>query len=468
MITAIRGGTGTRLRDSRPGLAALVWPAMIGACAVVVGGTFALSAYSVHLLAVPLALLMAALAIVSLSRPEIGLAVAFLLLSLNSGMISGQPWLPGTAWTGFLLVASLTGRRRSGTGLTAPGLAALAFGLVVMLGLVLSGDPGPAVPVLRSVTTGVVLLFLVSSQVRTREQVQWVTGGLVGAAGLIGGYATWQYLRGSDSSVGFITDTGELVSRVTAGFGQPNQLAGFLVLLVALAAGGALLPGSRRALYAVAVAVSVVGVYASFSRGALLGLAVLPLVFLGRRRALLLAPLLLVAFLVATPGLARERFETLTQGGGEVADRVDFWRTAGSLWADNPLFGVGPGGFGEAYAEARVPGKRFLPATTFKPPPHAHNLELNLLAEQGVVGFLSFAVVFGLALRDSVRLQRATARWISVMGKALAASLLAFAVHNQFDVTLVEATGTYFWGLLGLLGALTVIERQERILVPAA
>jgi predicted cobalt transporter CbtA len=33
------------------------------------------------------------------------------------------------------------------------------------------------------------------------------------------------------------------------------------------------------------------------------------------------------------------------------------------------------------------------------------------------------------------------------------ASLVALLIHNQFDVTLLEGTGMYFWALLGLLSA---------------
>lgn len=466
MITTTPGGAAPRFRGLRPAFAGLAWPGLLAVGAVLVGVVFAFSAYRVHVLALPLGVVAVVLAVVSLSRPEIGLAIAFLLLALNAGLIGGKPWLPGTAWTVMLFAAWVAGRHRDGPGPTGLGLAALAFGLLGVLGLAISGDPATAVPILRSLATGLLLLVMISSEVRTREQVQWVVGGMIGGAALIGSYATLEYLRGSGSSVGFITDTGELVTRVTAGFDQPNQLAGFLVLVVALAVGGALVPGQGRAFYAIAAAVCVVGVYASFSRGALLGLVVLPLVFLGSRRALLLAPLVVVAFLVMTPGLAQERFATLAQGGGDVADRVDFWRTARSLWADDPVFGVGPGGFGEAYAEARVPGKRFLPDTTFEPPPTAHNLELNLLAEQGAVGLVGFVVVFGLSLRDSVRLQRSSTQWISVTGKAIGASLLAFAIHNQFDVTLSEVTGTYFWGLVGLLMAVTTIERREQSPAP--
>ncbi len=462
MIDALVQRT-TRGRDGgRPALSALFGPSAFGLFALFVGAIFALTAYSVHLLAVPAVLLVVGLAVVSLSRPEMGVAVAFLLLSLNSGLVATKPWVPGTAWTAFLVVASLTRRREDGLRLPAVGAAGLAFGLVAVLGVLISGNPGAAAPVVRSIGTGMGLLFVISNEARTRQQAQWVISGIVGAGAVVGGYATWQFLRGSRSAIGFITDTGELVSRVTAGFTQPNQMAGFLILVLPLAVGGALLARRRRALYLLAALVSTVGIYASFSRGALLALVVVPLVFLGTRRVLLLTPLVVLAFMVATPSLLEQRFATAIEQGSEVAVRMDFWRTAASLWADKPIFGVGPGGFGEGYAEARVPGKRFLPDTTFEPPQHAHNLELNLLAEQGIVGLVSFAVVFGLALRDGVRLRRSSRRYTSVVATSIVASLSAFAVHNQVDVTLLEGTGTYFWAMLGLLGALTVIDREER------
>jgi len=451
-----------RTRAVAPGAAL----AVAALSALVVGATFTVSAYSVHLLALPAAIVLCGLAVVSLSRPEIGIATAFTLLSLNSGLVGAKPWLPGAAWIGFLFVASLTAERRRTQRLPRSCTASLCFALVGILELTVTGDLRSAIPVLRSVITGVALMLVIVAQVRDRRQAQWVLGGMVAGAAFIGGYAAWEYLSGAGSSIGFITDTGALVNRVTAGFGQPNQLAGFLILLVPLAVAGALLRGRRTALYAVAAMLGVLGVYATFSRGALLSLLVVPLVFLGRRRAMLLAPLVAIALLVATPSLVRERFGTLTQQGPEVADRTDFWRTAGSVWADHPVIGVGPGGFGSAYAAARLPGKRFLPDTHLEPPPHAHNLALNLLAEEGLAGFVAFGVVFALALTDSLRLQRSTQRWVAMIGRAGFASLLAFAFHNLFDVTLLEGTGTYFWGLLGVLGALTVIDLEAQLIEP--
>jgi O-antigen ligase len=161
--------------------------------------------------------------------------------------------------------------------------------------------------------------------------------------------------------------------------------------------------------------------------------------------------------LITGPELIRERFATGTDSGAELAGRVDFWRVAGVIWSEHPVLGIGLGGFPAAYAEARVPAKEFLPSTLFEPPPHAHSLMLQLLAEQGLLGLVAFGAVFVAALLRTVGLRRSPDGWIRAMGTAALAALVAFFVHNLFDVTLLERTGTYFWGLLGLVSALSIL-----------
>jgi len=146
---------------------------------------------------------------------------------------------------------------------------------------------------------------------------------------------------------------------------------------------------------------------------------------------------------------------------------MDFWRTASAVWANHPVLGAGLGTFPTAYAEVRVPAKQFLADTVFKPPPHAHNLTLQLLAEQGLVGLVAFGAVFAAALHHGLALRRSSERWLEVLGTAMVAALAAFFVHNLFDVTLLERTGSYFWGVLGLLGALSAIDSRAAVGVPA-
>lgn len=437
--------------------------ALLGA-ALFAGLLYPLTAFLFHPLALPAMVALAALGVVSLARPEVGIAVALVVTSLSEGIGGPRPWILGAVWTGLLVGITILRLIHDGwDSARLPPLCIVAFAVVVVdvVGLVLSGDPATATPYVRSTATGVALLALIATQVRTMEQLRWVLGGAVVSAALVGIHATVQYLWGSDASVGFYTSSGELVERVTGGFGHPNQLAGFLLLLVPIVIMTAALSRQGRALAVVAAGLAVVGVYASFSRAALMGLLAVPLILLRGRRLLLLTPVLALALVLAMPDLLKERFATVTTRGTEAATRLDFWHTATALFADNPVNGVGVGQFPRAYAEARVPGKRFLPTTIFEPPPHAHNLAFHLLAEQGLVGLTAFAGAVVIAVRHAVRLRRSSARHLSWVGSAVLTAIVAFLIHNVFDVTLFEATAIHFWAILGILSAAVMMARRD-------
>lgn len=450
--------TSAVLRRARPRTAlaaAALGPILAGA---LLGGLFPQVAYRFGPALLPTVLLLAALLVLTLRRPVWGIVVALLLLPLgNLGFGYGPPWLLGAVWASVLFVmAVLRGPTADSGESREEGIPALAWAVMLLivvtaLGWTVTADPETALPATRTLVTGAFLFWAMIVFVRRPEALRLVLLGIAGGAVLVGGYATFQYLWG-EASAGFFTSGGTLVSRVSAGFSHPNSLGAFLLLPVPLVVAGAV--ASRRRLPWLAVlAVSLFGLYASFSRGALIALAIMPLVFLGGRRALLAGPLLALLLVFATPPLIEERFATLTTSGSEVANRVDFWETAIEIWQDRPLLGVGPGGFPAAYAEARVPGKGFLPATQFQPPPHAHNMGLHLLAEQGLLGLLAFTFVVGLAVRCALRLRRSEQRLVSLVGAGTLAALAGFLVHNLVDVTLFETTAVYFWALLGFLAA---------------
>jgi O-antigen ligase len=447
----------------RPGSVAAA--AALGAilAGALLGGLYPQVAYRFGPAVLPSVLLLGVLLVITLQRPVWGIVVALLLLPLgNLGFGFGPPWLLGTAWAGLLLLmAVLSGPAASGgdsqTRHRALPLtrAFLLLLVVTVIGWVVTDEAETAVPVTRALITGGCLFWAMLVFVRRPEDLRLILIGFAGGAFLVGGYAVIQYL-GGEASTGFFTSGGTLISRVSAGFGQPNQLGGFLVLALPFVLAGAL--ASRRRLpWLVVVVVASFGVYASFSRGALVALAIVPLVFLGGRRLLLAAPVLVLLVVFATPDLVRERFATVTESGSEAATRSDFYETAVDIWQRSPFLGVGPGGFPAAYAEARVAGKGFVPATLFQPPPHAHNLALQLLSEQGLLGLLVFTAVVVLAIRAALVLRRSRDRVVSLVGTAVLASLAAFLVHNMVDVTLLETTAIYFWAVLGVAAAGTGI-----------
>ncbi len=415
----------------------------------------------------PAALAAVALAAVSLTRPEIGIAAALLFLPLGRlGLTGHPPWLLPAVWSAWLFLLALrpsVAEAHTKRRLPRGGVPVILFLLAGLVAFGVAADARPGFPILRTDVTGLMLFFAIARMVRTRAHVMWVLGGGVASAAVVSGAALFNLYTGRTGGVGFLTSTGDLVSRLTVGtFTQPNSLGGFLVLLAPFALGAALAAQRRRLLALGALVIICLGIYETFSRGALLGLAAVPFVFLRGRRLLAVVPFACVALLVVTPGLVGERFATANQSGGDLATRQDFWNAGLSIWQVHPIVGVGLGGFPAAYAQARLPGKQFLPDSVFEPPPHAHDLFIQMLAEEGVLGLLALLTVMGVAVRMALALRGNGERWIRVVATAMLAALVAFLIHNIFDVTLIQETGIDFWAMLGVLSALTAIATIHR------
>lgn len=107
----------------------------------------------------------------------------------------------------------------------------------------------------------------------------FVIRGLSAIALQVGGYAKFLYLSGDGGGTGFFVGAGTLVTRVAFASGSPNHVAGFPLLFVPFAA-AVLYRGPGRLLDGLALVLSVVGVYVTFSRAALIAVAVIPLFFI--------------------------------------------------------------------------------------------------------------------------------------------------------------------------------------------
>lgn len=115
-----------------------------------------------------------------------------------------------------------------------------------------------------------------------------------------------------------------------------------------------------------------------------------------------------------------------------LALRFDNWSAALWAWSKAPVVGVGLGGFGQA-AQA-------VPWAVGNRPLHAHCLPLEWLAELGVVGALTWVLLFWLLLKHVGRL------WPKSPG--LAAALLVVPVHNLVDFSFYSSGVLFPWGLL--------------------
>ena len=435
----------------------VLFPPLAAGSAAAVGALFAYSAFRYDVLALPALIAFTGLVVATAQRPEVGVAAAYLMVPFGNVQLFGvTPWWPVTAWAAFLVVTSgWYAYARARPLVSIPVLVGplAVYLMAAVFAFAVAGGAETARAPLRSLVTGILLFAATVLSIRDRQQLLWVLAGVAGGAGLAGAYALYQSVTGFSASEGFISESGAIVHRVTAGFAHPNALGGFLVQLVPFVVAGLLLSRRTRPYYALALAFALIGLYLSFSRSAVVALLLVPFFFVRGRRVLMLAPVIALLVLFATPDLSRERFATLTQSGAEFTTRSEIWRTAGTLWSQEPVVGVGLGQFPVAYSEARIPGKEFLPNTALQPPPHAHNLFLQSLAEQGIIGTLALLAVLAAAFRTALQLRRLEDPTLSLLGSAGVASLTVFLVHNQFDVTPLEGTGIYFWALLGLLSA---------------
>ena len=253
-----------------------------------------------------------------------------------------------------------------------------------------------------------------------------------------------------------VTDTA--VPRIRGLFGSPNNLALVLERTLPLALGLTLAarPGDRlRRAGWVGVAVLVVGLVLTFSRGAWLGallgagVALLPVWLRLPRRtriASVSSAALVVALVVLTFGIERLAALFRVSDAGTTL-RLSVWDAAWRMVRDHPVFGVGPDNFLYQYRAYMRPDAWAEPNLS-----HPHNLVLDAWLSTGIFGLLALAAVIAVFWFDWARVARRTAgaeRFVVFgLGGAMAAGLVHGLVDNSYF--LPELAGI-FWVLVAAL-----------------
>jgi O-antigen ligase len=143
---------------------------------------------------------------------------------------------------------------------------------------------------------------------------------------------------------------------------------------------------------------------------------------------------------------------------------------AAQVFADHPLFGVGPGGFPRYYQEyaGRIgievhDRERSGRDAGQAPQRAAHNIALGLAADLGVAGLALFGVVVWIAFAGLLRARR---HWLSQRRPDLAdvagALVVALTGYLVAGVFLSLAFERYLWLLLSMAGAAVALSRTPR------
>ena len=298
------------------------------------------------------------------------------------------------------------------------------------------------------------------------------------------GTGLWQFALRGDGPDHFAIN--EQLYRAYGTFEQPNPYGGFIgmnaVLLGGLVA-ATLVDGWTedrrfpRWLWPVIGVMGIVGaaLVASWSRGAWMGFgaALLAMTALLPQRSLW--GMVLVGLIVAgglglyltgqlpasvadrlTGFLAYTRFEDvrgvpINDANFAVLERVAHWQAALAMWRDHFWLGVGFGCYEPAYADYALINWPIALG-------HAHNYYLNLLAETGVLGLLTYVGFFGAVVVRLWRLTRVLRGWRRGLALGLLGAITQLLVHSLVDNILVNNVHLF----VGVLFALTawLVARQ--------
>jgi len=294
---------------------------------------------------------------------------------------------------------------------------------------------------------GVVYFVIVNSAMtkRTLQGVMtaMVVGGVFPAIGTLRNYALGDVVEGRTAWVGI--------------FANPNEVAYSLVILLPLAA---YLISERRGIMRIAlVAISLIyipAIFVTFSRGGMIGLGAVAIIYAWRKRIVWLQILMVV--MVVGGMLAASRFWSRGEGFSKLSDDVSFQeRVATSqagfeMFIDHPLLGVG-------LACSSIAWPLYAPAGLLtRGAIITHNTLIQSLSETGILGFVPFVLLIGAGLFHMRTLGRSTEKHIAGIGTAIEVAIWGLVVCGMSGGYVV----TWFpYLLLGLAASARRIAREQ-------
>ncbi|MEW6095272.1 MAG: O-antigen ligase family protein [bacterium] len=255
---------------------------------------------------------------------------------------------------------------------------------------------------------------------------------------------------------------GSLNDRLFYPLGNPNLLAGFLVITIPLLWSQTLNMGFRNKFHIQGLTLSFLSfitLYLTYSRGGMLGVigAISFLFFINRQRnnryISILTPCLLIGiglliiykyvFLSYLAGLSSTAFQ-----------RFYIWKCSYQMFLDHPILGVGLGVYPNAYFDYKQDGQWHL---------HSHNIFIQHACEVGIIGLLSFIWLLITLFKENFG-RLLESNYEKAVREGLLASLIGLLIHSQVDyLCWIPVFQLYFWLIVGILSSMRA---KEYILLP--
>ena len=460
------GRPGRPGRASRPAVTAFVIAAALVATAIIIGHQPAAEAIVGHATPLRLALgLLFGVLIIRFSALGMPVLVAFTFLNLSEALVRYHDFpsllkllVIGLAFAAWLKRDTV----KVSDVLRQPLTIALgAFMVLSFASTAWSADRHIADNRVDDLLKAFAIYLLAVLLMRNRQRLMHGLIALVASATFAGLLVAYQLATGNlDNQLGGLARIkqahiyGDVFQpRIAGPIGDPNFFA--QILLIALPVGVLIAVGDRalnvreRVAWLAASAVIFVTVLVTYSRGAMIALAVMTLMALRalhvhwRATAAMIAVLRVVVLLL--PSGVTERFVTLEEilpGSEEIhrdssfEERKLLMSVAFVMFAANPVFGVGAGNYTARYddyvAAVSSEARQYAEPSDLHYP---HNLALEIASEAGLLGLLLMGAAFVIAWRSLRRTQRALAERdprLALAANALRIALAGFLVAGLF------------------------------------
>lgn len=301
------------------------------------------------------------------------------------------------------------------------------------------------------------LYFIIIETVNSEKKFRNFIYLTLATSFIIGLDGMFQYFTGIDLIRRFELSGG----RVRASFGNINDFGSYLIIVLSLAV-STLAWGVTRLKEKIALG-GLVGLLGTclaltYSRGSLAA-GLVAIVFQGFFKIKKILPIFLILVILGTLFLPKAVFERAKSAfllkQTSYNERFDVWRGAFNMVKAHPIVGNGINTFFRDYPKYRIDDR--------EDSGHAHNCYLQMLAETGILGLITFLyliAVFFIKVIAYIRRNLNNLDFYSASVLGLTAGLFGFLLQSFIDTNLYSLPlAVLFWSTVGFV--MSIVEKDK-------
>lgn len=310
---------------------------------------------------------------------------------------------------------------------------------------------------------GIFLALMVYKEVNTKERLNNILTSIAIGAALVGVFGLYQFVFLGTVQREWIDASlkGVITRRAYSVFMNPNIFAEYLVLVTPLVVSQfwAHRDGFKKFIYLMIAALLLLNMMLTFSRGGMVSIAVAAMVFLFfamRPLFVFLIPIGIFSINFLPEKIQNRIYSIFNFADSSTSYRFKMWGITKDLIRDNPMVGVG---FGHKTFK-----QEFELLIRSMPIFHAHNTYLEIMAEGGALGIISFLyIVIGSIVNLFKSGMKSTDKYIRTISIGLLASIIGILTNGMTEhIVYINRIIVMLWMVFGLTGALRNIYEDEK------